>query len=231
MPDYFKTDLDNEKTLENLELIDKIMSIQTHLMDCLEAERNAPAAYIHGYCKAILDFSTLSGSGSLALKGTVNIIGNSSILGMLAIGNITNSSKIVLDGNAGTLYHTNYYDSGATSGFVIDATGKIYFGKMFPVKQFRAVTPASWNPRRRNPPHRRARMCFPQRKQRGSPQRKRARLCFPQRVRPARRKRRNRFPPPSPCRRPQRRAARTRRRARAASSCGSESARRRRQAG
>jgi len=58
MPDYFRADLDNEKTLENLELIDTIMSIQSHLMDCLEAER-APAAYIHGYCKAILDFSTL----------------------------------------------------------------------------------------------------------------------------------------------------------------------------
>lgn len=58
MPNYFRADLDNEKTLENLELIDTIMSIQSHLMDCLEAER-APAAYIHGYCKAILDFSTL----------------------------------------------------------------------------------------------------------------------------------------------------------------------------
>ena len=58
MPDYFRADLDNEKTLENLELIDTMMSIQSHLMDLLEAER-APAAYIHGYCKAILDFSTL----------------------------------------------------------------------------------------------------------------------------------------------------------------------------
>jgi hypothetical protein len=59
MPDYFRADLDNEKTLENLEFTDKIMSIQSHLMDWLEAEGNAPAAYIHGYCKAILDFSTL----------------------------------------------------------------------------------------------------------------------------------------------------------------------------
>ena len=58
MPDYFRADLDNEKTLENLEFTDKIMSIQSHLMDLLEAER-APAAYIHGYCKALLDFSTL----------------------------------------------------------------------------------------------------------------------------------------------------------------------------
>jgi hypothetical protein len=59
MPDYFRADLDNEKTLENLELTDKIMSIQSHLMDLLEAEENASAAYIHGYCKALLDFSTL----------------------------------------------------------------------------------------------------------------------------------------------------------------------------
>ena len=59
MPDYFRADLDNEKTLENLEFTDKIMSIQSHLMDLLEAEENAPAAYIHGYCKALLDFSTL----------------------------------------------------------------------------------------------------------------------------------------------------------------------------
>lgn len=59
MPEIFSTNLDNEKSLETLELIDTIMSIQSHLMDCLEAERNAPAAYIHGYCKAILDFSTL----------------------------------------------------------------------------------------------------------------------------------------------------------------------------
>lgn len=58
MPDYFRADLDNEKTLENLEFTDKIMSIQSHLMDLLDAER-APAAYIHGYCKALLDFSTL----------------------------------------------------------------------------------------------------------------------------------------------------------------------------
>ena len=58
MPDYFRADLDNEKTLENLEFTDKIMSIQSHLMDLLDAER-APATYIHGYCKALLDFSTL----------------------------------------------------------------------------------------------------------------------------------------------------------------------------
>lgn len=58
MPDYFRADLDDEKSLEKLELIDTIMSIQSHLMDLLEAEK-APAAYIHGYCKAILDFSTL----------------------------------------------------------------------------------------------------------------------------------------------------------------------------
>ena len=58
MPDYFRADLDNEKSLENLELIDTMMSIQSHLMDLLDAER-APAAYIHGYCKALLDFSTL----------------------------------------------------------------------------------------------------------------------------------------------------------------------------
>lgn len=59
MPDYFKSVLTDEKTLENLEFTDKIMSIQSHLMDLLEAEENAPAAYIHGYCKALLDFSTL----------------------------------------------------------------------------------------------------------------------------------------------------------------------------
>lgn len=59
MPDYFEPDLTDEKTLENLEFTDKIMSIQSHLMDLLEAEENAPAAYIHGYCKALLDFSTL----------------------------------------------------------------------------------------------------------------------------------------------------------------------------
>lgn len=58
MPDYFRPDLDKEKSLENLEVIDTIMSIQSHLMDLLDAER-APAAYIHGYCKALLDFSTL----------------------------------------------------------------------------------------------------------------------------------------------------------------------------
>lgn len=58
MPDYFRADLNDEKSQETLELIDTIMSIQSHLMDCLEAER-APAAYIHGYCKALLDFSTL----------------------------------------------------------------------------------------------------------------------------------------------------------------------------
>lgn len=59
MPEIFSTNLDNEKSLENLELIDTIMSVQSNLMDWLEAEENAPAAYIHGYCKAILDFSTL----------------------------------------------------------------------------------------------------------------------------------------------------------------------------
>lgn len=58
MPDYFRADLNDEKSQETLELIDTIMSIQSHLMDLLEAER-APAAYIHGYCKALLDFSTL----------------------------------------------------------------------------------------------------------------------------------------------------------------------------
>lgn len=58
MPEIFSTNLDNEKSLETLELIDTIMSIQSHLMDCLEVEK-APAVYIHGYCKAILDFSTL----------------------------------------------------------------------------------------------------------------------------------------------------------------------------
>jgi len=59
MPDYFRPDLDEGKSLETLELIDTIMTVQSHLMDWLEAEENAPAAYIHGYCKAILDFSTL----------------------------------------------------------------------------------------------------------------------------------------------------------------------------
>ena len=59
MPNYFRADLDDEKSLEKLELIDTIMTVQSHLMDWLEAEENAPAAYIHGYCKAILDFSTL----------------------------------------------------------------------------------------------------------------------------------------------------------------------------
>lgn len=59
MPEIFSTNLDNEKSLENLELIDTIMSVQSHLMDLLDTEENAPAAYIHGYCKALLDFSTL----------------------------------------------------------------------------------------------------------------------------------------------------------------------------
>lgn len=58
MPDFFSTNLDNKKSPEALEIIDTMMSIQSHLMDLLEAER-APAAYIHGYCKGILDFSTL----------------------------------------------------------------------------------------------------------------------------------------------------------------------------
>ena len=57
MTEIFPTN-DNEKSLRTLELIDTMMSLQSHLMDLLEAER-APAAYIHGYCKAILDFSTL----------------------------------------------------------------------------------------------------------------------------------------------------------------------------
>ena len=59
MPEIFSTNLDNEKSLETLEIIDTIMSIQSHLMDQLEAEEDAPAAYHHGYCKALLDFSTL----------------------------------------------------------------------------------------------------------------------------------------------------------------------------
>jgi len=59
MPNYFRADLDNEKSSETLELIDTIMSVQSTLMNWLDTEENAPAAYIHGYCKAILDFSTL----------------------------------------------------------------------------------------------------------------------------------------------------------------------------
>lgn len=59
MPEIFSANLDNEKSLETLELIDTIMSVQSRLMDLLDTEENAPAAYIHGYCKALLDFSAL----------------------------------------------------------------------------------------------------------------------------------------------------------------------------
>ena len=59
MPDYFRANLDDEKTLENLEFTDKIMSIQSHLISLLDAEEHAPAAYYHGYCKALLDFASL----------------------------------------------------------------------------------------------------------------------------------------------------------------------------
>ncbi len=58
MPDYFRADLDNEKTLEDLELSDKIVSIQAYLMDLLETEKGAPAAYFHGYIKGMIDFAT-----------------------------------------------------------------------------------------------------------------------------------------------------------------------------
>ena len=59
MPDYFKTDLTDEKTLEKLELTDKIMSIQSHLINLLDAEEHAPDMYRYGYQKALLDFASL----------------------------------------------------------------------------------------------------------------------------------------------------------------------------
>lgn len=59
MPNYFRPDLIDEKTLENLELTDKIMSIQSHLINLLDAEEHAPDMYRYGYQKALLDFASL----------------------------------------------------------------------------------------------------------------------------------------------------------------------------
>lgn len=59
MPNYFRSDLTDEKTLENLEFTDKIMSIQTHLINLLDAEEHAPDMYRYGYQKALLDFASL----------------------------------------------------------------------------------------------------------------------------------------------------------------------------
>jgi hypothetical protein len=59
MPDYFKSVLTDEKTLENLEFTDKIMSIQSHLINLLDAEEHAPDMYRYGYQKALLDFASL----------------------------------------------------------------------------------------------------------------------------------------------------------------------------
>ena len=59
MPEIFSSNLDSEKSIESLELIETVMSIQSHLKNQLDAEENAPAVYIHGYCKALLDFSSL----------------------------------------------------------------------------------------------------------------------------------------------------------------------------
>ena len=59
MPDYFRPDLTDEKTLENLEFTDKIMSIQSHLINLLDAEEHAPDMYRYGYQKALLDFASL----------------------------------------------------------------------------------------------------------------------------------------------------------------------------
>ena len=59
MADYFRTDLTDEKTLEKLEFTDKIMSIQSHLINLLDAEEHAPDMYRYGYQKALLDFASL----------------------------------------------------------------------------------------------------------------------------------------------------------------------------
>lgn len=59
MPDYFRSDLTDEKTLENLEFTDKIISIQSHLINLLDAEEHAPDMYRYGYQKALLDFASL----------------------------------------------------------------------------------------------------------------------------------------------------------------------------
>lgn len=59
MPDYFRSNLTDEKTLKNLELTDKIMSIQSHLINLLDAEEHAPDMYRYGYQKALLDFASL----------------------------------------------------------------------------------------------------------------------------------------------------------------------------
>lgn len=58
MPDYFRADLDNEKTLEDLQFIDMIMSIQAHLTDLLDTEENTSSMYRYGYTKALLDFAS-----------------------------------------------------------------------------------------------------------------------------------------------------------------------------
>jgi len=59
MSDYFESVLTDEKTLENLEFTDKIMSIQSHLINLLDAEEHAPDMYRYGYQKALLDFASL----------------------------------------------------------------------------------------------------------------------------------------------------------------------------
>ncbi len=59
MPDYFRPDLTDEKTLEKLDFTDKIMSIQSHLINLLDAEEHAPDMYRYGYQKALLDFASL----------------------------------------------------------------------------------------------------------------------------------------------------------------------------
>lgn len=74
----------------------------------------------------IFSYSTSSGNGLMSLKGTLNITGASSILGTLAIGSTLDSTKMVLDGANDIFYHTNYYVSGGSSGFLIDSTGKIF---------------------------------------------------------------------------------------------------------
>ena len=58
MPGYFRADLNDEKTLEDLQFTDMIMSIQAHLADILDAEENVPSMYRYGYTKPLLDFAS-----------------------------------------------------------------------------------------------------------------------------------------------------------------------------
>ena len=74
----------------------------------------------------VLDLTTINGVAQLALRGSVVITGTSSVLGTLSVGSILNSERIIIDGNAGTIYHTNYNDSESDSGFLINSEGKIF---------------------------------------------------------------------------------------------------------